>query len=510
MINGSSMWNFFQHCQFQGNHYEVAKLEHCTRSQGAVTCMGAAMLPKGFGNLPSSWSGTMNLGIFGSSDPSFDGLHAVAIKNGTMFTFNQGGFPDSSGATGGFASSDAAQGLVSNPQGSAQPGAGTTRVENAFLGGGGFRVYVGHTGGPFEVINPLQELGVEPIVHIVGCTALRHGSDVQDAYQADLLTRTAAVWTDAPVTCRTGPYVLNSTVQGPATIAGDSLPPILGGVNGSEPARTDIGGLGLIGDRLIGQVDDSRRAFGPVATRFVNYAPTLPSKWDTAGPGGGKPSLRVPDPQGGQDAASFAPDSGSVRACFLSQPFTVDPGDTFLMGVWVRARNARGFGPPVLQIRATSPVRFINGDTILEYQSFPNPVAGGAGEWQWVSLSARVAIGGVGRISFYGGARSEFPVDYFAPVLLRVPAGTMTGAEVAEMAMHLQSYRSDAKVGQASLLPGEQFKADSIQVGDGPTITSGTGAPKDPAVVGSIYLRRDGPTGATFYIYERDGWKAEF
>jgi hypothetical protein len=111
---------------------------------------------------------------------------------------------------------------------------------------------------------------------------------------------------------------------------------------------------------------------------------------------------------------------------------------------------------------------------------------------------------------FQGTVNSSHKADFFAPVLIRIPAGTLTANEIGEMALHLQSYRDDAEVGQVSLLRGEQFKADSIQVGDGPTITSGAGPPKSPASPGCIYLRRDGAPGSTFYIYEKGGWKAQF
>jgi hypothetical protein len=101
-------------------------------------------------------------------------------------------------------------------------------------------------------------------------------------------------------------------------------------------------------------------------------------------------------------------------------------------------------------------------------------------------------------------------VNVYAPVLLHIPAGTIADNEAAEYALQLSSYRDDSLPGQVSLLRGEQFKADSIQVGDGPTITSGVGPPKSSASPGSIYLRRDGSPGSTFYIYEKGGWKAQF
>ena len=108
------------------------------------------------------------------------------------------------------------------------------------------------------------------------------------------------------------------------------------------------------------------------------------------------------------------------------------------------------------------------------------------------------------------GYASFSPITVFAPVLIHIPAGTITDNDAIELAQNLQTYRDDAIAGQVSLLRGEQFKADSIQVGDGPVISSGVGPPKGSAAPGSIYLRRDGGGGSTFYIYEKEGWKAQF
>lgn len=48
-----------------------------------------------------------------------------------------------------------------------------------------------------------------------------------------------------------------------------------------------------------------------------------------------------------------------------------------------------------------------------------------------------------------------------------------------------------------------EFRSGSI----GPTWTSGVGAPIGSAVIGSLYSRTDGVTGATLYVYGSAGWK---
>jgi hypothetical protein len=176
------------------------------------------------------------------------------------------------------------------------------------------------------------------------------------------------------------------------------------------------------------------------------------------------------------------------------------------MGVWARSVNGNGYhnDAPMEIGNNRSPIKFQGGRDYLTAR----PGVGRAGEWDWVSMVANVTTEGTGTLSFFGNAGAAHPTEFFAPVLVYVPTGTMTPNELAEFALHLQTYRSDARAGQVSLLPGEQLKADSIQVGDSPTITSGAGAPNSAAATGSIYLRTDGEPGATLYVFEKGGWKA--
>jgi hypothetical protein len=115
-----------------------------------------------------------------------------------------------------------------------------------------------------------------------------------------------------------------------------------------------------------------------------------------------------------------------------------------------------------------------------------------------------------GRFFFNGIADHNTPIGLFRPILLDIPAGTISDNEAWEPAINLQSDRDDATPGQVSLLRGEQFKADSIQVGDSPTTISGRGATEGSASLGSIYLCRDGVPDPSFYIYEKRDWKAKF
>jgi hypothetical protein len=187
------------------------------------------------------------------------------------------------------------------------------------------------------------------------------------------------------------------------------------------------------------------------------------------------------------------------------------PNQIIIWGVWVQSRNPPGFAastegcPMGLSISNLSyTLAWTTTITGSRYQN--------NGEWMWCWGAAKLATvtGTGGPVTVAGGVTSSQGVNLYGPTVLQIPAGTLTDNEAIEYAINLQSYRADAVPGQVSLLPGEQFKADSIQLGAGPTITSGLGSPVGSASPGSIYLRRDGAPGSTFYIYEKGTWKAEF
>lgn len=60
-----------------------------------------------------------------------------------------------------------------------------------------------------------------------------------------------------------------------------------------------------------------------------------------------------------------------------------------------------------------------------------------------------------------------------------------------------------------SVITKGKIKGTFVEVGDGssaPTITSGTGAPPNTAIPGSLYLRKDGTSNTTLYAYQNGSW----
>jgi hypothetical protein len=486
-IATNSVWGFFRDCQFGGNPAEVATIDTLSRSSGTVTATAAA-------NLPSSWVGTLSIGIIGASDGSFNGLFTATITGARTFTYPQLG--PTAAALGGKASSDKAQVAVLNP--GSGPGVGLISFENSFFSGGGVRMYNGSGSGVY-VNTIFQENGFAPVVHVSGCPG-GLGIRVSTIAPADQTTVVPGLRIDnTRGNCANGVVAQNTSVDGSAYLggaAGPSNPLVL-------PDAMEQSGI--YSGRVFAQTDTPRRAFGPVVARYANLANQLPSTWGVKGACQGVAGIPVQAPDGTMNAGAISIASGSTNSCFYLGKKNLSAGDWIVGGAWARSEKGNGFG--------RSPIRFsCTGCTLKNGASYTQAPfePGGGGEWDWVSFVTQAESTGVYTLAFNGTADSQHPTDFFAPVLICLPGAAVSSNEAAEIALHLQSYRDDANVGQVSLLRGEQFKADSIQVGDGPIITSGLGPPKGAASVGSIYLRRDGAPGATFYIYEKNGWRAQF
>ncbi len=487
-IGSNSVWGFFRDCQFNGNDREVATLQTLSRSGGTVTA-------KSNNSLPSSWTGTLNLGIVGAEDYSFNGLVAATVTGANTFTYSQKGSDATS--KGGKASSDRAQIAVLNPG----PGGGVGLIffENSFFGGAGIRLYSGGASGLY-VNTVYQENGYAPPVQVSGCPG-GLGVQVFNIHSAD---RTSAIpglrMDNISANCENSAVAELSMVDGPSYLGGSAGP-----TNRSVLPDT-MGQSGITDGRVFAQTDTPRRAFGPVAARYPNLASQIPSTWAARGQCRGLAGVPSIAPDGTTNAGTLSIASGNTTACFYDDNKVLKGGDRIMGGGWIRSANGNGFSRESAMVFSCGDCKLENNQGYIS----PRSVRGGAGEWQWLSFSTRVESSGTYPVRLFGIADAKHPTVFFAPILIDIPSGSVSTNEAAEIALHLQSYRDDATAGQVSLLRGEQFKADSIQVGDGPTLTSGAGAPKGTGTVGCIYLRRDGVPGATFYIYEKDGWKAKF
>jgi len=487
-IGTQSMWIFFKDSELAGNAAERAAITSAVRSSNFVTVTTAA-------HLPSSWATGMDMGVIGVADKSFNSANpSVAIAGPNKFTYHQDG-PDAA-SSGGYAVSDRGQVIVMNPK--STPGGLTalTYVSDTLLDNSGIKLYRGQDGGEVYVENILQEAGVSPSVWVATCGTTH--VNAKNIETADPINKFGAVTTAADCGDTWAIQVQNASTSGPLTLLGGAGP-----LNLAENPELE-GEYGLFNGFFVGNLNHARRGFGPVNSRF----PNLVSQVLPTGVVGSKTYTRAVAPDGTGNAVSITSTRPNDIAILYMGRQEISAGDIFICGAWVRALNPPGFfSSDRMPLNCFFPS--------LKITKAWNINQGGAqwanGEWDWVWMAFKVSSTSApfGALEDYVTVGHSKGIGIYAPIVVRISSGAVADNEAIEYGQTLQTFRDDAAPGQVSLLRGEQFKADSIQVGDGPTISSGKGAPKGPASPGSIYLRQDGGAGTTLYMYESGEWKAK-
>ena len=81
------------------------------------------------------------------------------------------------------------------------------------------------------------------------------------------------------------------------------------------------------------------------------------------------------------------------------------------------------------------------------------------GEWSWVWSIRKITLTSAtsGQLNFGVTVAKGNRIQIFAPVLVYVPAGTVSDNEVYEIALNLQTYPDSASPGSVAMLRGENF-----------------------------------------------------
>jgi hypothetical protein len=249
----------------------------------------------------------------------------------------------------------------------------------------------------------------------------------------------------------------------------------------SDPAAQ--GQVGFYGGKVYGQIDQARRDFGPVAVRFTNLAVCCSLHGSQ-----GSLTTGVTAPDGTTGAQTITNGTGTqVAAVFYNQNKKVAVGDYIIVGAWGRSRSGGWSGGGFMGLQfLTAGFRFlpVSGlGTASTSQLFSGPVVQGSPckngkppcTWIWESGAAKVAAIGTNpaNILFHGYGDLNHPTDYYGPVLLYIPVGTIDDNEAAEIASNLQSYGSSCEVGTICGLPGRTLSETFLIPNNGATFVNG-------------------------------------
>jgi hypothetical protein len=251
--------------------------------------------------------------------------------------------------------------------------------------------------------------------------------------------------------CNTAGYgtqVVSNLRQGQAGIIGGNQQ-----VQGAAPAH-------LEGT----QVDAARRGFSPVAARFAplgqlsDGSTTLPGNWQTFQGTGTITTVAAPD--GTTNAGRLTQSTGTFTVnpcCVIVTPAV---GQWYIAGVWARSQTANGFS-------GGHPAQFsFVGDGNDKWQStgggqvFLNQYIQGDGEWRWYYTAQKVsATDGAGvNLYLFLYADATHTADYYAPIVMQIPAGAISDNEALEYAINMASFSGTAAAGDVSMLPTQRFR----------------------------------------------------
>ena len=157
--------------------------------------------------------------------------------------------------------------------------------------------------------------------------------------------------------------------------------------------------------------------------------------------------------------------SGTGFVNLEGQNTTFAAGQIIDYGYWVQSLNPPGFAATL----EGCPLGFSIGSQIYTTAwktNYSGATFANNGEWMWCWGSAKIATisggGGGGPINITGTVTPSHGMGMYGWTIIQIPAGAMSDNEAIEYAINMQAYRTDAVAGQVSLLPGEQFFADSI------------------------------------------------
>jgi hypothetical protein len=346
-------------------------------------------------------------------------------------------------------------------------------VNDSWLDLGELKWYPGNGGGNALTVNNLALEGVQGGTAGVGAVWEADGSGV---FLSDLLSVNGVENDDCGGTCYDVRF--DDTVHANASITLRNVssvysPQARQGSISISGTVSHYGGKDGVGDPIAqGQNESSsgrtfnftgqaQRQFGPTMVRYANLASICPNgasvipcsgsgpnPWATFGSSSSLSTGTV-DNAGGTNAATGSTTNALAQCCgvtLYSASNALSVGQYFIGGFWYKADSlqgpydAGGAQQTPLSIGGTG-----NTASCKELTSLVWPTE----EWQWLwelcKLTAVVTTPATINLSVFDSP--NLSVDIFAPMVITIPAGSVTDDEAYEIGNNLVSYATNCSVG---------------------------------------------------------------
>lgn len=402
------------------------------------------------------------------NDTSFNGSFPVTAVSGspqTTVTWSQAVADATSG--GGALFTASSFGISINP--GTGSGSGLIFIHDSNFNNGGVRVSPGTNGSGAYVNHVSLEgnpTGPTPPVILITSPSQANNVQITGVETSDVMNSvtTPAVRQDIPVGA-IGPFTdgvivnrvqgQNVNVQGPMHVDGQYA----NNLQSENVGLLQQGETGTARNRVYGQTDAARRGFAPVAARFANIA--LPSaSWILLHPGNAGAALTtgVAAPDGTTGAVTGSQTGGTQNAVeYFAASHAVNLGDYFITGAWSQSNSSQGAGGGAVLSLTTG-----SGNTLSQYQQGVPYI--GDGEWEWTFSIGKIVATGTANPNLTASVQftTAAPQTVYAPVLMYIPAGSVSDNEAYEIAYNLQSYAPGCPVGSVCNVQGVTFGCSGV------------------------------------------------
>lgn len=328
-------------------------------------------------------------------------------------------------------------------------------ITNSLLTGGEIKYYQGNIGGLMTVKDTYSE-GINGGTVGVGTFWATSTSitrfNIENVFTADQTGNVCDARFDGSpghqgdITVQGGTQICGNAIQQGAIVA-DNLGNRTS--NGGDPLTQGMNGSSY--GRFYSFLGNTQRQFSPSMVRYQNLAPSTSSSWTVSGRGGSI-ALGISGPDGTTGAARVTATTNTVTVTFYSQSLSLSVGQYFVAGLYQRfntaddyydfdGSNTYGLG---INLGGT-------GNTV-SCSALWTPGMKTDG-WVWVYQICQVtaartspATVTVTSAAPVVGAHTSV-MDFYAPMLLNIPSGSISNDEAYELANNLVPYNSSCTVG---------------------------------------------------------------
>jgi hypothetical protein len=332
-------------------------------------------------------------------------------------------------------------------------------ITNSLVTGGGIKYYEGNLSGTMTVKDTYSEVINAGLGQVGTFWAASSGAasvtkyNIEKVFTADPIGNVCDAkfdvfaWHQGSITTSGGTEPCGNAIQQGA-IVGTNL-----GARTSftgDPLTQGMDGVSY--GRYYGFLGNTQRQFSPSMVRYQNLAPTTSSSWTVAG-AGGSIATGISAPDGTTGAARVTTSTNSITITFSSRSLPLAVGQYFVAGLWERFNSPDDYYEFSGATGVTGLAISVGGTGNRASCSMLWPPGMRTDGWTWVYQLCKVTAAPTSpaTVSFISNApvvRAHTSVmDFYAPMLLNIPSGSVSNDEVYELANNLVSYNSSCTVG---------------------------------------------------------------